>query len=67
MVRATALGLTWKEVEALDDEALDVRLYGPRCTTRDARPLPDAAALHVELRRTGRQQEHHRGIAGANE
>jgi transposase len=53
MARATALGLDWKEVEALDDEALDVRLYGPRCTTRDARPLPDAAALHVELRRPG--------------
>ena len=51
--RATALGLDWAALEALDDEALDVRLYGPRCTTRDTRPLPDAAALHVELRRPG--------------
>jgi transposase len=55
VVRATLLGLDWDEVEALDDEALDVRLYGPRCATRGTctRPLPDAAALHVELRRPG--------------
>ena len=51
--RAKALGLDWKAVEALDDEALEVRLYGPRITTRDLRPVPDAAALHVELRRPG--------------
>ena len=53
MVRATALGLDWAAVEALDDEALEVRLYGPRCATRETRPLPDAPALHVELRRPG--------------
>ena len=53
VVRATALGLDWEAVEALDDDALEERLYGPRCTTRDVRPLPDAAALHVELRRPG--------------
>ena len=51
--RAAALSLDWEGVEALDDEALEVRLYGPRCTTHDARPLPDAAELHVELRRAG--------------
>jgi transposase len=53
VARAVALGLDWEAVEALDDEALEVRLYGPRCTTRDARPLPDPATLHVELRRPG--------------
>jgi transposase len=53
MVRATALGLDWPAVEALDDEALDVRLYGPRCTTHDARPLPVPAEMHLELRRPG--------------
>jgi hypothetical protein len=42
--RATALGLDWVAIEVLDDEALDVRLYGPRCTTRDTWPSPDAAA-----------------------
>lgn len=51
--RAKALGLDWAAIDALDDEALDVRLNGPRITTRDTRPLPDAAALHVELRRAG--------------
>ena len=53
VVRAAALGLDWEAVEALDDEALEARLYGPRCTTRDARPLPDPSALHIELRRAG--------------
>src|SRR4051812_46030677 len=49
--RAKALKLDWAAIDALDDEALDVRLNGPRITTRDTRPLPDAAAMHVELRR----------------
>ena len=51
--RAMALGLTWEAVEALDDEALGERLGGPRNAKQDARPLPDAAGLHVELRRPG--------------
>lgn len=53
VVRATALGLDWAAIEALDDDALDTRLYGPRCTTHDPRPRPDPATLHVELRRPG--------------
>jgi transposase len=51
--RAAVLGLDWEAAEALDDEALEVRLYGPRMSTRQARPMPDPAALHVELRRPG--------------
>jgi transposase len=51
MTRAAALGLDWSAVEALDDDALEVRLYGPRISTRQTRPLPDPAELHVELRR----------------
>jgi transposase len=51
--RAAALGFDWEAIEALDDETLETRLYGPRITTRDTRPLPDPAALHVELRRPG--------------
>jgi transposase len=53
VTRAATLGLDWKAVEALDDEALEVRLYGPRISTRQARPLPDPATLHMELRRPG--------------
>jgi transposase len=53
VTRATTLGLDWEAVEALDDEALEVRLYGPRITKRQARPLPDPAELHVELRKPG--------------
>ena len=53
VTRAAALGLDWEAVEALDDEALEVRLYGPRISTRQARPLPDPVELHVELRRPG--------------
>ena len=52
--RAAALGLDWPAVDALGEDALEQRLYGPRGGARDAsRPLPDPAALHVELRRTG--------------
>jgi transposase len=51
--RAALLGLLWEEIETLDDEALDARLYGPRVTTHERRPMPDPAALHVELRRPG--------------
>src|ERR1700709_383184 len=52
--RAAALGLDWVAIDALTEEALEQRLYGPRGGVRDAaRALPDAAALHVELRRTG--------------
>ena len=53
VTRAATLGLDWEAVEALEDEALEVRLYGPRISTRQARPLPDPAELHVELRRAG--------------
>jgi transposase len=52
-VRATALGLDWETVAALDEEALERRLYGPKGSKRDTRPLPDPAALHLELRRAG--------------
>ena len=49
--RAAALALDWDAVQQLDDDELETRLYGPRITTHDARPLPDPAQLHVELRR----------------
>jgi transposase len=52
--RARTMGLGWAQVEALGDDALEERLYGGRGGKRaDRAPLPDAAQLHIELRRTG--------------
>ncbi len=51
--RAKGLGLTWDDVCALDDCALDARMYGPPGGCRNGRPLPDFGYLHVELRRPG--------------
>jgi transposase len=51
--RANAVGLDWAAITALTDDELDERLFGPRGASRNDRPLPDAAKLHVELRRTG--------------
>lgn len=52
-MRAKVLALTWIDVCALDDSALDERMYGPRGGRREGRPLPDLAYLHMELRRPG--------------
>jgi len=51
--RATAIGLTWDALADLKDETLEQRLYGPKVTGRPARPLPDPAWIHTELRRAG--------------
>ena len=52
--RAKGVGLDWAQIQALSDEALDERLYGPRGGKRAGRaPLPDPAHLHVELRKPG--------------
>ncbi len=51
--RATAIGLTWEALEGVSDDALEQRLYGPKVTGGAARPLPDPAWIHTELRRTG--------------
>jgi transposase len=51
--RARRLGLSWEAVERLTDVELDVRLHGPRKSSREDRPLPDFERVHVELRRTG--------------
>ena len=54
VLRARAAGLTWPQIHALTDEALEVRLYGPReVTGRRDRPLPDCAYLHAERRKPG--------------
>src|SRR4051812_12496086 len=52
--RARATGLTWGAVEALSDDALERVLYGPTPAEIDgARPEPDLAWIHQELRRPG--------------
>jgi len=53
MSRATQVGLTWNTLTDLTDEVLEERLYGPKITGRVARPLPDPAWMHTELRRAG--------------
>jgi transposase len=52
--RARATGLTWDAVEALSDDALERRLYGPPpAEIAGARPEPDLSWIHQELRRPG--------------
>jgi transposase len=52
--RARLTGLTWSAVEALPDDALEQRLYGPPVgSTSDDRPEPDLPWMHRELRRPG--------------
>jgi transposase len=50
--RAELVGLDWAGVEALDDDQLEARLY-PSSSSEAPRPLPDPAALDLELRRVG--------------
>lgn len=52
--RATKTGLDWASVEALDDVALERRLYGgPKHTRGAGRVVPDPMWMHAELRRPG--------------
>jgi transposase len=45
--------LCWADIEALSDEELDARMYPAPVLSGEARPEPNPAAIHVELRRTG--------------
>ncbi|HTU02930.1 MAG TPA: IS21 family transposase [Candidatus Sulfotelmatobacter sp.] len=51
--RATEAGLAWPLPPELDDGTLEARLYPPPDRTATARPQPDWAELHRELRRPG--------------
>jgi transposase len=53
VLRARAAGLAWSQVEALSDEALHARVYGPPTPPTRHRPAPDCAALHAERRKPG--------------
>jgi transposase len=50
--RATKSGLTWKDVERLDDRELERCVYGPGAVLAQTdRPRPDPVQIHTELRR----------------
>jgi len=53
VARARAAGLSWPLPESLDDTMLDRLLFPPPAPAGDARPLPDFAYIHQELRRKG--------------
>jgi transposase len=52
IARATAANLDWRAVDALSDDELENRLY-PKAAAGAERPLPDPAALDLELRKVG--------------
>lgn len=51
--RCTKLKLSWAEVEALTDEQLELKFYGPKLPSTAARPMPDWLEVHTELKRPG--------------
>lgn len=51
--RARAAGLSWPLPEALDDTGLNQLLFPRPAPSKDARPVPDWAYVHRELRRKG--------------
>jgi len=53
VLRARAAGLDWVQVDALSDDVLHVRVYGPPTPPTHHRAVPDCAYLHAERRRPG--------------
>lgn len=53
MRRAQAAGLTWEQAEALGEDELEARLYGPTRPAGEERPRPDPVWIHLERRRPG--------------
>ena len=52
--RAAVVGITWPVPAALDDVALERKLFTPPFTTPEAlRPQPEWARIHAELRKPG--------------
>ena len=50
VTRAVATGLsTWAEVDALTEELLEERLYGPKVKAGSARPLPDGHLQYLPV------------------
>ncbi len=53
VLRARAAGLDWAQVDALSDDVLHARVYGPPTPPTHHRAVPDCAYLHAERRRPG--------------
>ena len=53
MRRAAVIGITWPIPSELDDAELERRLFAPPSRREPARPLPDWAHVHAELKRRG--------------
>lgn len=53
VIRARGAGLDWSEVEVLDDEQLDQRLYGRRNLGDPNRPEPNCEFIHRERQKRG--------------
>lgn len=51
--RARRSGLLWPIPDEMDDTLLELRLYPSQTTTEQRRPLPNWAAVHRELKRSG--------------
>ena len=49
--RAAVVGITWPVPAALDDVALERKLFTPPFTSEPSRPQPDWPRIHAELRR----------------
>lgn len=53
MKRARFAALDWQQAERLTDDELETKLYGERQPSTGNRPVPDFAALDIELRKPG--------------
>src|SRR5437667_5948997 len=53
VLRARAAALDWAQVDALSDDVLHARVYGPPTPPTHHRAVPDCAYLHAERRRPG--------------
>ena len=53
LLRASAAGLSWPLPDAMDEAALEARLFPPQPSPGRAFAEPDWAAIHLELKRVG--------------
>jgi transposase len=54
LLRAKVAGLQWEQVQAMDDDALEGKLYpAPAARSPEAKLLPEWSQVHRELRRKG--------------
>lgn len=51
--RAELAQLDWEKTQQLDDEALEIKVYGPKVKAGTQRPEPDPVWIHTQLKRKG--------------